>query len=105
MKSKIEGVLHRATIQFNGVTNESLPEFVVKSTDIKHPIRAAFIKVLQDYDGISLDKAVRAEAIDSALGLFAFMEEGDYIENPNDPSAVKDALMKVMSVYGEMKTS
>jgi hypothetical protein len=30
------------------------------------------------------------------------MEEGDYIENPNDPSAaVKDALMKVMSVYGE----
>jgi molybdate-binding protein len=68
MKSKIEGVLHRATIQFNGVTNESL-EFVVKSTDIKHPIRAAFIKVLQDYDGISLDKAVRAEAIDSALGL------------------------------------
>jgi hypothetical protein len=74
MKSKIEGVLHRATIQF-GVTNESLPEFVVKSTDIKHPIRAAFIKVLQDYDGgISLDKAVRAEAIDSALGLF-FMEE------------------------------
>jgi hypothetical protein len=30
---------------------ESLPEFVVKSTDIKHPIRAAFIKVLQDYDG------------------------------------------------------
>jgi hypothetical protein len=27
------------------------PEFVVKSTDIKHPIRAAFIKVLQDYDG------------------------------------------------------
>jgi hypothetical protein len=36
---------------------------------------------LQDYDGgISLDK-VRAEAIDSALGLFAFMEEGDYIEN------------------------
>jgi hypothetical protein len=47
MKSKIEGVLHRATIQFNGVTNESLPEFVVKSTDIKHPIRA-FIKVLQD---------------------------------------------------------
>jgi hypothetical protein len=26
-----------------------------------------------------LDKAVRAEAIDSALGL-AFMEEGDYIE-------------------------
>jgi hypothetical protein len=36
---------------------------------------------LQDYDGgISLDKAVRAEAIDSALGLFAFMEEGDYIE-------------------------
>jgi hypothetical protein len=40
MKSKIEGVLHRATIQFNGVTNESLPEFVVKSTDIKHPIRA-----------------------------------------------------------------
>jgi hypothetical protein len=80
MKSKIEGVLHRATIQFNGVTNESLPEFVVKSTDIKHPIRAAFIKVLQDYDGgISLDKAVRAEAIDS-LGLFAFME-GDYIEN------------------------
>jgi hypothetical protein len=51
---------------------------------------------LQDYDGgISLDKAVRAEAIDSALGLFAFMEEGDYIENPNDPSAaVKDALMK-----------
>jgi hypothetical protein len=45
-------------------------EFVVKSTDIKHPIRAAFIKVLQDYDGgISLDKAVRAEAIDSALGL------------------------------------
>jgi hypothetical protein len=23
MKSKIEGVLHRATIQFNGVTNES----------------------------------------------------------------------------------
>jgi hypothetical protein len=48
------------------------PEFVVKSTDIKHPIRAAFIKVLQDYDGgISLDKAVRAEAIDSALGLFA----------------------------------
>jgi hypothetical protein len=74
MKSKIEGVLHRATIQFNGVTNESLPEFVVKSTDIKHPIRAAFIKVLQDYDGgISLDKAVRAEAIDS-LGLF-FMEE------------------------------
>jgi hypothetical protein len=29
------------------------------------------------------------------------MEEGD-IENPNDPSAaVKDALMKVMSVYGE----
>jgi hypothetical protein len=25
------------------------PEFVVKSTDIKHPIRAAFI--LQDYDG------------------------------------------------------
>jgi hypothetical protein len=36
MKSKIEGVLHRATIQFNGVTNESLPEFVVKSTDIKH---------------------------------------------------------------------
>jgi hypothetical protein len=57
---------------------------------------------LQDYDGgISLDKAVRAEAIDSALGLF-FMEEGDYIENPNDPSAaVKDALMKVMSVYGE----
>jgi hypothetical protein len=24
------------------------PEFVVKSTDIKHPIRAAFIKVLQD---------------------------------------------------------
>jgi hypothetical protein len=29
------------------------------------------------------------------------MEEGDYIENPNDPSAaVKDA-MKVMSVYGE----
>jgi hypothetical protein len=68
-----------------------------------HPIRAAFIKVLQDYDGgISLDKAVRAEAIDSALGLFAFMEEGDYIENPNDPSAaVKDALMKVMSVYGE----
>jgi hypothetical protein len=33
MKSKIEGVLHRATIQFNGVTNESLPEFVVKSTD------------------------------------------------------------------------
>jgi heme/copper-type cytochrome/quinol oxidase subunit 1 len=24
MKSKIEGVLHRATIQFNGVTNESL---------------------------------------------------------------------------------
>jgi hypothetical protein len=44
------------------------PEFVVKSTDIKHPIRA-FIKVLQDYDGgISLDKAVRAEAIDSALG-------------------------------------
>jgi hypothetical protein len=28
------------------------------------------------------------------------MEEGDYIENPNDPSAaVKDALMKVMSVY------
>jgi hypothetical protein len=79
MKSKIEGVLHRATIQFNGVTNESLPEFVVKSTDIKHPIRAAFIKVLQDYDGgISLDKAVRAEAIDS--GLFAFMEEGDYIE-------------------------
>jgi predicted transcriptional regulator len=101
MKSKIEGVLHRATIQFNGVTNESLPEFVVKSTDIKHPIRAAFIKVLQDYDGISLDKAVRAEAIDSALGLFAFMEEGDYIENPNDPSAVKDALMKVMSVYGE----
>jgi hypothetical protein len=50
MKSKIEGVLHRATIQFNGVTNESLPEFVVKSTDIKH-IRAAFIKVLQDYDG------------------------------------------------------
>jgi hypothetical protein len=55
---------------------------------------------LQDYDGgISLDK-VRAEAIDSALGLFAFMEEGDYIENPNDPSAaVKDALMKM--VYGE----
>jgi hypothetical protein len=73
MKSKIEGVLHRATIQFNGVTNESLPEFVVKSTDIKHPIRAAFIKVLQDYDGgISLDKAVRAEAIDSALGLFFY---------------------------------
>jgi hypothetical protein len=33
-----------------------------------------------------LDKAVRAEAIDSALGLFA-LEEGDYIENPNDPSA------------------
>jgi hypothetical protein len=30
------------------------------------------------------------------------LEEGDYIENPNDPSAaVKDALMKVMSVYGE----
>jgi hypothetical protein len=28
----------------------------VESTDIKHPIRAAFIKVLQDYDGISLDK-------------------------------------------------
>jgi hypothetical protein len=28
------------------------PEFVVKSTDIKHPIRAAFIKVLQDYDGM-----------------------------------------------------
>jgi hypothetical protein len=57
---------------------------------------------LQDYDGgISLDKAVRAEAIDSALGV-CFMEEGDYIENPNDPSAaVKDALMKVMSVYGE----
>jgi hypothetical protein len=28
------------------------------------------------------------------------LEEGDYIENPNDPSAaVKDALM--MSVYGE----
>jgi hypothetical protein len=54
---------------------------------------------LQDYDGgISLDKAVRAEAI--ALGLFAFMEEDT--ENPNDPSAaVKDALMKVMSVYGE----
>jgi hypothetical protein len=51
---------------------------------------------LQDYDGgISLDKAVRAEAIDSAL----FVYLGDYIENPNDPSAaVKDALMKVMSV-------
>jgi hypothetical protein len=77
---------------------ESLPEFVVKSTDIKHPIRAAFIKVLQDYDGISLDKAVR-EAIDSALGLFVFY--GGRIK-PNDPSAaVKDALMKVMSVYGE----
>jgi hypothetical protein len=26
--------------------NESLPEFVVKSTDIKHPIRAAYIKRL-----------------------------------------------------------
>jgi hypothetical protein len=103
MKSKIEGVLHRATIQFNGVTNESLPEFVVKSTDI-NPIRAAFIKVLQDYDG-GMDKAVRAEAIDSALGLL-LLWRGDYIENPNDPSAaVKDALMKVMSVYGEMKTS
>jgi hypothetical protein len=25
---------------------------------------------------VCLDKAVRAEAIDSALGLFAFMEEG-----------------------------
>jgi hypothetical protein len=33
------------------------------------------------------------------------MEEGDYI-NPNDPSAaVKDALMKVMSVYGEDEDS
>jgi hypothetical protein len=40
MKSKIEGVLHRATIQFNGVTNESLPEF--KSTDIKHPISGIY---------------------------------------------------------------
>jgi hypothetical protein len=38
----------------------------------------AFIKVLQDYDGgISLDKAVRAEAIDSALGLFVLWRKGD----------------------------
>jgi hypothetical protein len=28
----------------NGVTNESLPEFVVKSTDIKHPIRVVYKK-------------------------------------------------------------
>jgi hypothetical protein len=56
---------------------------------------------LQDYDGgISLDKAVRAEAIDSARAVL-FYGEGRY-RNPNDPSAaVKDALMKVMSVYGE----
>jgi hypothetical protein len=36
----------------NGVTNESLPEFVVKSTDIKHPIRVVYKKWLQDYDGV-----------------------------------------------------
>jgi hypothetical protein len=55
---------------------------------------------LQDYDGgISLDKAVRAEAIDSAL---LFYGGRRLHRNPNDPSAaVKDALMKVMSVYGE----
>jgi hypothetical protein len=48
-----------------------------------------------------LDKAVRAEAIDSALGLFAFLWKRLH-RKPNDPSAaVKDALMKVMSVYGE----
>jgi hypothetical protein len=47
-----------------------------------------------------LDKAVRAEAIDSALGLFYGGRR--LHRNPNDPSAaVKDALMKVMSVYGE----
>jgi hypothetical protein len=47
---------------------------------------------------VCLDKAVRAEAIDSIRAV-SFMEEGDYIENPNDPSAaVKDALMKVMSI-------
>jgi hypothetical protein len=52
---------------------------------------------LQDYDGgISLDKAVRAEAIDSAL---LFYGGRRLHRNPNDPSAaVKDALMKVMSV-------
>jgi hypothetical protein len=45
---------------------------------------------LQDYDGgISLDKAVRAESIDSALSLFAFMEEGDYIETPTTFTAGK----------------
>jgi hypothetical protein len=50
---------------------------------------------LQDYDGgISLDKAVRAEAIDSALGCLLLWRK-EIIENPNDPSAaVKDALMK-----------
>jgi hypothetical protein len=40
-----------------------------------------------------LDKAVRAEATGSALGLFA-MEEGDYIENLSPSAAVKDALVK-----------
>jgi hypothetical protein len=56
---------------------------------------------LQDYDGGIIDKAVRAEAIDSALGLLLLWRK-EIIENPNDPSAaVKDALMKVMSVYGE----
>jgi hypothetical protein len=50
---------------------------------------------------VCLDKAVRAEAIDSALGCLLYGGRRLH-RNPNDPSAaVKDALMKVMSVYGE----
>jgi hypothetical protein len=56
-----------------------------KSTDIKHPIRAAFIKVLQDYDGgISLIKAVRARGYRFSIRAVCLWRKRLH-RNPNDP--------------------
>jgi hypothetical protein len=94
MKSKIEGVLHRATIQFNGVSNDSIPEFVVKPNDALTYKSSIFKSIARALKGArSLDALIYRVSACRAVLLWML--------HCQSPTTLLQRWTLMMSVYGE----